>query len=145
MKNLAFFRENPQSNSQATLLRQRHNTSKSMSHSILSDRSTTSRRDNGIKLPFGHYNDRRDVYLKTSRALSEKSIRYQSKDISYSERKKINQSHIEKVIKTRASTVVDKGMRNPTLSMPNMHHSLAKEKLSSLNARKYAQLSDRKK
>ena len=59
---------------------------KSLSSSILSTKSA--RKDNGIKLASSYYNDRRQIYLKQSRTLSEKSKRYQTKEISFSERRK---------------------------------------------------------
>ena len=68
-------------------------TSRSLSQSILSDRSSTTR-TNGVKLPSSFYNDRRKIYLKQSRALSEKSLSYQSKEISFSERKKYTQDKV---------------------------------------------------
>lgn len=46
----------------------RLNTSRSLNNSVLSIKNKS--KDNGIKLPSSFYNDRRQIYVKKSRALS---------------------------------------------------------------------------
>jgi hypothetical protein len=60
--------------------------------------------NNGITINDSYYNDRQKIYENKSRLLSEKSIGYQSKDISYSIRKKYNERKLENVVHRRSKT-----------------------------------------
>lgn len=72
-----------------TPVQKKNNISKSLSSSMITQGSL--KKGNGVKLPSAYYNDRRKIYMNQSRALSETSITYQSKDISFSERKRYTQ------------------------------------------------------
>jgi hypothetical protein len=60
--------------------------------------------NNGVNLGDSYYNDRQKIYLKRSRFLTSQSVGYQSKDISYSIRRKYDEKKIERVMHERNKT-----------------------------------------
>jgi hypothetical protein len=68
-------------------------TNRSLSASLLSI-ETEHPKQNGIKLKNSHYNDRKNIYMKKSRTLSQRSLCYQSKTISMSARKKYSENKL---------------------------------------------------
>jgi hypothetical protein len=60
--------------------------------------------NHGANFGDSYYNDRQQIYFDQSRLLSSQLIGYQSKDISYSIRKKYNERKIESVMHRRSQT-----------------------------------------
>lgn len=71
----------------------------SLKNSKLSIKSETS--SHYIKLPNSFYNDRKNIYQTRSRILSEKSLSFQNKPLTISQRKRYESSRTEEIVGKR--------------------------------------------